>query len=228
MTHGFDLDNLRIVIPSSTGNGEAPQKICPGTHDDDSLCGQPLHAAVRVCPHCGYSFTQESVEALLPTLKKIEFNEPATPSWYPVVRMEPIKHTNTTTGKSLLRIKFECDPPNIFDKPIWVSEWICFPDYYSGFAVQMGEEKWFKFTDQEFPDNVGKGVWFAQQTFVQPKALSLVKDGKWYKLLDYRFEEQVKEPIDLNALKEQIKEPEVFDNPSVNFTLYDDSEELPF
>jgi len=103
---GLDLDDPVVKIPNAPGGGEAPSKICPGKNSDGSACAMRLHASVRVCPHCGQVFTAEEVEALLPDLKKVAFNEPEPPETIDVAGMFVFSHTSQASGKKMLRVEF--------------------------------------------------------------------------------------------------------------------------
>ncbi|MFZ3046179.1 MAG: DEAD/DEAH box helicase family protein [Desulfatirhabdiaceae bacterium] len=214
---GFDLDNLKVTVPRGSGDGEAPSKICPFVYPDGRICGERVHAATRFCPACEYEWTVEEVDKLLPELKKVSFGAPIeAPLWHDIAYMSIGIHTNQETGKRLLRLQFECRGENIYDKNIFVSEWLCFPDWYQGFAVDKGKEKWELFSEMDCPDNVETAKWYADESFVTPKQVLLKKDGKWHRIEDYKFDDEEDETMDEWVTKQQADNNQPFD------------EELPF
>lgn len=222
---GMDIDDPKFKLQiNDSGSGEVPTKTCRNIFPDGKICGEVVHAACRVCPACGYEWTQEEVEALLPELKKVSFNKPVeAPMWHKVESMHVGVHENHNTGKKLLRVQFECEPTNYYKRPIHVSEWICLPDFYDGYAVTMGEKKWEQFTDDEFPGDVEIASWYANESFRRPTEILLGKDGKYHKILEYRF------PAEPGADEDESEAPQ--ESAPVSFeTRMDqyDNEELPF
>ncbi len=187
---GLDLDNPRFIIPKYVeGEGEAPVKVCDGEMPDGDYCGELLHASVRICPQCGKEFSQESVEELMPELKKVEFNkpyEPEPPIWYNVCGIKADEHTSKKNGKKLLKVILTLD--TLYSKP-FVSEYICLPGDYEGKALDFGKEKWESFTAEPYPVDLADGLWLAGD-FVKPeKALCELQENGYFKLLDLDFGE---------------------------------------
>jgi hypothetical protein len=100
------------------------------------------------------------------------------------------KQTDDGRNKQLMKISFEVSAtPESFDFQT-VNEWICFEDYYSGFAVKMGAKKWKELSDEDMPDNVIEGVWIAESCFNKPDIVTCVMDGKWLKIYSYIYENE--------------------------------------
>jgi len=174
---GTDFDNLRVNIPSDK-KGDAPFKLCPNIIDGFE-CMEQLHASVRICPKCGYQFTKESIEALLPELKTVEFNEKPEPKWLTVTQMTVTQHTSKKNGKKLLKIALDLD---VLTRVSRAYVWICFSDFYEGYAVERGEETWLKLSFDPFPEDVITGAWLAED-FKQPKRIyASIEANGFYKV----------------------------------------------
>jgi len=218
MYFGLDLDSPKVIIPYGSGNSEAPTKICPFVYPDGRICGERVHTATRFCPSCEFEWTVEEVEAVLPELKKVSFGAPVeAPLWHKVSYMSISIHQNQETGKRLLRLQFECPGENVYAKNIFVSDWLCFKCHYSGFAVEKGKEKWNMFSYRDYPEDVDTAEWYAKESFATPKQVLLKKDGKWHRILDYKFEEE----------EESLHMDTAFANPFDKDQLYT-GEDLPF
>lgn len=201
---GLDLDNPKFEVPRGSGSGEAPTKICPFVYPDGRICGERVHTATRFCPSCEFEWTVEEVEAALPELKKVSFGAPVeAPLWHKVSYMSIGIHQNQETGKRLLRLQFECPGENVYDKNIFVSDWLCFQDWYTGWAIDKGKEKWALFSDMDYPETVELGDWYAKESFATPEQVLLKKDGKWHRILDYKFEEEEEFQIKNSVLDDQ-------------------------
>jgi len=181
---GTDMDNLRVAIPSSsTGDGEAPEKVCPGDNLDGTVCGQRVHASLKYCPHCGYEFpTTEAVEAAVGTLKKVEFNTPAAPVPYDVQDVQYQIHESQKSGKMLIKIIYDCGYYSQFN------EYLCLPDFYSGFAVEKARGWWADRSDEPFPATVDEFM-FLSGSLSEPAQIMVVKDGRFDRIVESKFEQ---------------------------------------
>ena len=185
---GLDLDNPLFTIPKPNDEpGEAPVKVCPGRMADDSACGELLHPAVVVCPRCGYTYTNDQMPEEFRELKAVDFkaddSEPAV--WFDVYDMFVNIHTGKS-NKSLLRVKLTLGP-GVFAKD--ASLWICLSDFYSGFAVDKGKQRWEEFSDDPFPDTVEEADFMASR-FRQPKQVLCRKEGKFITVVSLNFTDE--------------------------------------
>jgi DNA repair protein RadD len=184
---GLDIDNPCFTIPSCPkGEGEAPHKVCPGELADGQVCGARLHPAILECENCGYEFSKEEVNKALGIMEEIEFLQLEPPEWKNVVDMKVNEHISKN-GKVLLRIKFELESFGYqFGKT--VSMWLCFPDYYEGYAVKKSEEKWALFSEEPFPQSAEEAEFLADSIECPTRILcSLTEDGKHYNAIDFDF-----------------------------------------
>lgn len=174
---GTDMDNLKVAIPRDSEGGEAPQKICPGVSEESIVCGKAVHASLKYCPGCGYEFeTDEAVEAALGKFKKVEFNKLPDPVWYNVDHASYQIHESRNSGKSLIKVSYDC---GLYSK---FSEFVCLPDFYTGYAVDRAKEWWAKRTDEIFPDSVEEFI-FLSNNLLQPAKIEVVKDGKYDRVI---------------------------------------------
>lgn len=181
---GTDLDHLRVAVPSG-GGGAAPEKRCPE-------CEKWCHASLRYCPHCGAEFEMtEAVEAALGRLERVRMGgEASEPEIYEVKRVEYQLHTSRQNGKRLIRVTYVCGYYACFD------EWVCLPDYYDGFAVAKARDWWAKRSGEPFPESVEEFL-FLCDTLLMPRWVSVVKEGRYERVVDAKFEEYVEfEPGD--------------------------------
>ena len=194
----FDFDNPIVKVPrASKKTGDCPVKCCPGYHKDtDKKCSKTdLHAAVRVCPECGHEFTQESIEELMPSLKKVEMYQLPDPVRMSVDSMDcwdyqgKKKFIDESTGeeykKWMLVVKFE-GGGGFFNQQS-VSLYLMFPDYYSGFAVDRSSDNWEMLSDDPFPDTVEEAL-FLSANFKQPIEIEYQEKGGFKNVTEMFFE----------------------------------------
>jgi len=183
LSFGTDLDNPQFTIPKQAeGEGEAPSKVCPGALPSGEVCGAPVHASLMYCPVCGFAFPRtEAVEAALGTLKGVKFSEPEE---FTVHSIDYHGHQSRTTGKNLLRVVYRC---GTIYTPQEFSDYVCFPDQYSGYAVERAEAWWRERTSEPFPASMEE-AFFLADTLAKPKRIKVVREGKYSKIVDYDFD----------------------------------------
>jgi len=190
---GLDLDNPKFTIPQSAEGegGEAPTKICPGTNKDGSACGAVVFAATLVCPDCGYEWDEKKVQATLGDMDDVDFEQLEPPQWYAVDDMLPSIHQSRNNGNKLLRIELFLRPDNPYARQERVSVWCCFEDYYDGYAIEKGKEKWELFSDEPYPASVEEAEWNFD-SLNPPFQVLCSKDDKGYlTAVDFDFENQI-------------------------------------
>ena len=183
LSFGTDLDNPQFTIPKGAeGEGEAPSKVCQGTLPSGEVCGAPVHASLMYCPVCGFAFPRSAeVEAALGTLKAVTFSEPEE---FEVHSVEYRGHQSRGTGKNLLRVIYSSG--TIF-APRDFSDYVCFPDEYTGYAVERAKEWWEERTTEPFPVTLEE-AFFLADTLATPKRITVVRDGKYSKIVGYDFD----------------------------------------
>jgi hypothetical protein len=146
-----------------------------------------LHASVRVCPHCGQVFTAEEVEALLPDLKKVTFNEPEPPETIDVDRMLVCFHVSQASGKRMLRVDFSDGAIFGGEK---TSAYLGFSDEYSGFFLEKSAALWGQICpDYPMPDSAEE-AFEVQKMMIQPSQVIYQREGKFKNILELIFTEK--------------------------------------
>jgi len=212
---GFDLDNPRFTIPSGKdGAGEAPTKVC-----GNEQCLLPVHAALRVCPHCGFEFPLETIPGCdaVGEMKHVEFNVPDPPEWYEVESMEIGEFCSKKSGKMMGRIVFEYG--GLYRKKI-VSQFFCLPDQYSGYAVERSMLTWRKFCDEPFPQTVDEFT-FLRDFIRQPVGILLDENGKYAEIKDFDFTGEKMDAIRIEDVPTTCQYGAAFDGIPI-------SDEVPF
>lgn len=171
----YDFDNPIVKVPrASKKTGEFPVKACPGYLENGEKCPMTdLHAAVRVCPECGEKFTAESVEELMPNLKKVTPYQQKEPERMTVESMAVREHYSKNSDKYMLCVTFKSG--DFFNKEP-VNLYLMFPDYYDGFAVERSRENWEELSDEEYPETVEEAL-FLSETFRHPIEIEYQEKG---------------------------------------------------
>lgn len=184
LSFGLNLDEPLFTIPKGGGNGEAPQKVCPGFMDDGTLCGAVLHASLLYCHHCGYKFVlDEVVESKLGEMMHVKFGkeqkEKPPPQKLEVTYVDYQNHESRSSGKNLVKVTYECGLTS-------VSEYICLPDHYGGFAVDKARKWWERRTSEQFPESVEEFLFLCDE-LDKPYAIEVEKDGKFDRIVEHHF-----------------------------------------
>jgi len=108
-------------------------------------------------------------------------------------------HESRKNGKFLGRIEFEC---GLFKANLW----LCFSDFYEGYAVTKAREKWVMLTDyMPFPNSVEE---FSEcQNLVAPKKILVTVDTSYPDILEmdfgddeipFKFDDLMDDPLEIN------------------------------
>ena len=172
---GTDLDAVRVVIPRAViKDYEAKNelwKLCPG-------CMAECHKSLRVCMECGFVFpVSEVVEAAsVPEMAEVKF-EKKPPIEVEVVDMEADVHQAKSGNKFLGRVKLYYHD-GIYRGEKFVSVWFCFSDFYSGYAVMKGQERWAEMCDEPYPETIEEFMELREH-LIQPSRIALDVSGKY-------------------------------------------------
>jgi hypothetical protein len=171
-----NLDDIRVTVPKSVEAAEAKEKLiwklCPN-------CEVECHIALRECPECGFEWPENecSVAKFLPEMEYVAFI-PSPPEWYDIEDWSIEPHTSKKNNKELGRVKFVYAETEY--KTTEVSMWLCFPDYYDGYAVKIAREKWSEISDAKFPISVEE---FMDSVFKTPKQVCVDINDRWPQLV---------------------------------------------
>lgn len=147
---GTDLDNVKVSIPKAVEDEDKKErsmwKICPE-------CDIEVHVALRECPDCGFEWpeTECVVAGALPEMREVVF-EQSPPEIFDVDDWWAGVHQSKKNGNLLGRIDYYFNESDY--RRSKVSMFLCFPDFYEGYAVEMSRKKWKQISDDRFPDNV--------------------------------------------------------------------------
>ena len=189
---GLDLDNVFVKIPRSVGELEKNdfEKQCPN-------CAEIVHIAIRICPNCGYEWEFEENKKLiakqLPELKDVIFGkkpekikEIIPPEWYDVEDMDIEIHVSKKNDKKLGKIVLYYNENSFTYKRINI--FFCMSDYYKGYAVHSSKEKWLKFSNQSFPENIDEFMCYKDYNEIKRPIKILVDDNADYpEILEFDF-----------------------------------------
>ena len=176
---GNDLDNIKITVPKAVQDKidaeNSFKKSCP-------KCQADCHIALKICMKCGYEWPEQKYnEAIaLPDMKEVDFT-PDPPKWYDVDAMRIVQHYNKKRETMLGRLIFEYGD---FFKTKTVSVFFCFPDYYSGYAVEMSKKRWQEFSNDPFPEDVEQ---FLEKEIFMPVKILLDENKKYPEIIDYEW-----------------------------------------
>jgi len=163
--HG-PLDDVRCV--KTWKREQAMSKTCPS-------CEAEVGIGVRVCPHCGHDFPVERRE-----IRHSRYADDADPmsaqiETWSVSDVAYSRHSKPFRPDSL-RVDYYCG----FGRR--VSEWVC-PEH-DGMAASKAL-RWFarrgvvcKTVDEALANS---------KDFTEPQAISVRKDGKWWRIVSYEF-----------------------------------------
>ena len=150
LRHG-PVDAIRVKDSVSTGNCEAPAKVCP-------MCQSVIAAGYTTCPDCGHEFplpekhkhdaTSTSADILSGQVTTTEYE--VKEIFYAVHRKKGVPDTAPRTMRVDYRIGF-----NLFQ-----SEWVCFE--HTGFARTKAEDWWRMRSDLPCPETAAEAVELAE------------------------------------------------------------------
>ena len=170
-----DLDRVKITLPKTVQAAEDKEKeiwkICPN-------CEVEVHVSLRECLDCG--FVWEAAECViakfLPEMEAVEFGHilPAEPELYEVMDWTIDIHTSKKNGKLLGKITYRFQETEYKNSQVFL--WLCFPDYYQGFAVQKAQKTWATISNDTFPLTCDE---FLEKNFNEPSHISVDMNGRY-------------------------------------------------
>ena len=176
--HG-PLDMLRIVKKRARGEIGI---ICPPTKSCPQ-CETVLPVQTRICPECNYEFVSQvkhdDVASVAPLLLEPE-------EWH-VISTE--YHFHRKSGKpACMKVFYHCIE-------VQVNEWVCLE--HGGFATSKAKQWWVEHTGKRnFPPDTATALEFAPLYSRQPKVLTVIQDGKYFKVLKVHFYDDGESVVD--------------------------------
>jgi len=212
----FDLDRPNVKIPKASSSGDDEEektcqfKMCPE-------CGVEVHNATKICPDCHYEWPDELMEAkYLPKMQDVTFDA-AKPTVWKVNSVRVDGHISKKNQKELMKIIIEISNDNFETKTVY--QWICFEDYYEGYAVKKGAETWKQFCSVDFPLDLTSGLWIAQESFKSPTTVTCEQgDNNFLNIIS----------MDFTPLPEIEYDSFQYEDPAKAYDINDYSDEIPF
>jgi DNA repair protein RadD len=192
-----DPEYGRAEFSSTGGNAEERNgrgKLCPN-------CETDVPAASRECEDCGFRFPEPK-----PSHGSEADGENsilnAEPTVWTVQSVRAVEHEKKKdpNAPTSLRVIYTCvpageeseqddgsgfGPGNLEEKD--VSEWVCFN--HEGFARQKAERWWSERSTAAIPESVDDAL-VCWDSVVQPRRITVMKQGRWDRIVDYVFDEE--------------------------------------
>jgi DNA repair protein RadD len=181
---GTDIDRIKADVPKKAlqlpPEKREMWKLCP-------MCLRECHIALRRC-ECGFEWPPpEIVEAVTrPDVTDVKF-EKAEPIFVACTDMECVIHTARKTNNLLGRVKLYYGEMESF-----ISVFLCFEDYYSGFALAAGAKKWVELRgwDENYPASVEEFM-AKRHDILKPDWLRIDTSEKYDELVEMIYDDEV-------------------------------------
>ena len=168
--HG-PIDKIRGKdVNESSGEGEAPLKQCPA-------CFEPVYAAVRTCPACGFEFPANEIDLTTKASDAAVFSTQIVAQDYNVLSVQYKRHAGKDGKPDSMMVVYNTLSGQI-------REWVFF-DHQIGSIPRKKAETWAK----------NRGGWATSVdeaitiNWPKPLVISAIKDGKYYKIKNVIFSE---------------------------------------
>jgi DNA repair protein RadD len=181
--HGF-IDTPNPKKNGGTGDGRAPVKACPS-------CNTFCHAAVRVCPECGFEFPAPELNHAPKSYEGAVLSNQVKMEWLDVDDVSYGRWQKEGKPDSI-RVTYYCGMTRI-------SEWLC-PDH-GGYAAS-------RYTARKSALQAGAAstdAALAECAFwVKPSKIRVKPDGKYFQIVQLDYEQ--KKPPAETELDRDLKE----------------------
>jgi len=184
--HG-PIDMVQPYRQGGDGNGKAPVKTCPE-------CRSVIYADYRQCPYCGHDFP----------LPKAELNSTASTRpiisrketfWVKVEKIRYSRHSKIGKPDSLRVDYFE-------SSIICYSEWVCLE--HGGFAARKARQWWLRHGGDPDVTTVTEALQ-AAGSLKQATRIQVQEDGKYWRVIQRRFEEDAVIDVDIEEDFHQVE-----------------------
>ena len=173
--HG-PIDAVRPTRPSSDDDCEAPVKTCPGILPDGEVCGSIVHAAVRICPDCGFEFPKPEIKIDRTASNLAIMNSEMRPQWVAVDGVTYRCHTKKFSPNSM-KVTYSCGL-------MTYREWICFE--HIGYPKLLAQTWWKKRSNVAVPKSTSFALAYTQFLSI-PTRICVRQNGKYFDVVDYDF-----------------------------------------
>ena len=153
----------------SSGDGEAPLKQCPA-------CFEPVYAAVRHCPACGFEFPPFELNITTKASDSAVFSTQIVPIEYPVFSVQYKRNTGKDGKRDSMMVIYNTMSGQM-------REWVFF-DHDLGTRAKNESIRWSKMRGVEAVLTLEEAL---STDWPQPITIEAIKDGKYYKIKKATF-----------------------------------------
>lgn len=174
--------------------GDGPTKTCPA-------CNEDVPAGLREC-YCGFRFPEKEINQD-PTADKSSpiLESQQLPEVWLVDAVSVNRHEkkDDNHARPTMRVSYQCtkegEEGNL--APKLISEWICVEHDRQTFAFRKAFEWWKKRCVLPVPNFVDDAVdLFREGWLADTRSIKTVREGKYYRIVDYVLDEVPVEPIE--------------------------------
>ncbi len=185
--HG-PVDRVKCAAPGEAGEGEAPVKSCPE-------CMTYVHAAVRICPDCGYEWPAPTPKISARASDDVVLSSQIEAMPVDVERVTYSRHQKRGKPDSM-RVEYWCGSFNRY------SEWVCFEHqgYPRKKAEQWWSKRWAMVGAPRTPATVGEALAFMTDGYscAEPTRIWVRRNGKYFEIVKTEFGD-VAQSLDNNS-----------------------------
>ena len=180
--HG-PVDRVKCAAPGEAGDGEAPVKSCPE-------CMTYVHAAVRICPDCGYEWPAPTPKISARASDDAVLSSQIQARAVTVDRVTYSRHHKRGKPDSM-KVEYWCGS---FDR---YAEWVCFE--HQGYPAKKAAQWWSERTAKPVPKTVTEALGHVSQ-IKTPSRIWVRPNGKYFEIVKVEFDETSK-PVDSGSDK---------------------------
>jgi len=172
------------VISNTDSSVSRSCKDCGFIEIDKNVvkCENEVHFACMACPECGYIWTQETVDALLPNLITHEHGE-REPNILVNVREWKFKLHMAGSGKKMMKVIIYTDHEHKNKQKI--NQFFMFNDHYKGNRiVNKCTHDWKVLGGGDYPESVDEAE-FVFCDLMMPEKIEIRKNGKYFNVVNY-------------------------------------------
>lgn len=167
--HG-PIDKIRGKnVSESSGNGEAPLKQCPS-------CFEPVHAAIRCCPECGYEFPPNELDITVRASTAAVLSTQIVPIEYKVLSVTYKRNIGKDGKTDSMMVTYNTLSGQI-------CEWIFF-NHPAGSIPHKNAIKWAEIRGF-VPSRLDDALTY---NWPKPAIVEAIKDGKYFKIKKVVFD----------------------------------------
>ena len=153
----------------SSGDGEAPLKQCPA-------CFEPVYAAVRHCPACGFEFPPFELHLTTKASDSAVFSTQIVPIEYPVFSVQYKRNMGKDGKRDSMMVIYNTMSGQM-------REWVFF-DHELATRAKNESIRWSKARGVEAVLTLEEALVYP---WPSPNAITAIKDGKYYKIKKATF-----------------------------------------